>query len=470
MLFWNALRFCIDLCDIKRNLYRILKGLTSLYDEYILDTDLMLKTGGGFPMNVIYVDDERLALECFEYEARTLKEIAQLKLFDNAEDALCFARQNDVDAAFLDIEMPDMSGLLLAKALRDIHPDICIIFVTAYSNYALEAFDVDAIGYILKPYDREAIEHALRKAVRMTPMQGKRICIQTIPTFMMTVRGKPVHFSSSKSEELLALLVDRAGRPMMPGEMISCLWPERTMDEKTAALLRMTYRRLVLQLRSMGAEDILLTQGKRRSLNTEMIECDLYQILGGDKQAASRYAGEYLREYSWAEMTNAMLDNITTSNSDFNMDSFTVQKKTKNEEETVAGLYVRAFGSFQVFCNGMPLRFKYERSREMLAYLIDRNGAFCTKAELSAILFGRETGHDAYLKKLREDMINALQDCGSAACIITQRGRMAVNRRQLRCDYYDWLDGVNGLKHIFRGEYMTQYAWADQTRRCLCES
>lgn len=421
-------------------------------------------------MNVIYVDDERLALECFEYEARTIPGIAQLELFNSAEDALGFARQNDVDAAFLDIEMPDMSGLLLAKALRDIHPNICIIFVTAYSNYALEAFDVDAIGYILKPYDREAIEHALRKAIRMMPVQGKRIWIQTIPTFMMKVRGKSVHFSSSKSEELLALLVDRAGRPMMPGEIISCLWPERTMDDKTAALLRMTYRRLVLQLRSIGAEDILITQGKRRSLNTEMIECDLYQILGGDKQAANRYAGEYLREYSWAEMTNAMLDNITASSSESDKDSLITQNKTKDEGENVAGLYVRAFGSFQVFCNGTPLRFKYERSREMLAYLIDRNGAFCTKAELSGILFGRETEHDAYLKKLREDLLNALQDCGCAACIITQRGRMAVNRRQLRCDYYDWLEGVNGLKHIFRGEYMSQYAWADQTRRRLCEN
>ena len=421
-------------------------------------------------MNVIYVDDERLALECFEYEARTIKEIAQLNLFNSAEDALCFARQNDVDAAFLDIEMPDMSGLLLAKALRDIHPDICIVFITAYSNYALEAFEVDAIGYILKPYDREAIEHALRKVIRMKPVQEKQIWIQTIPTFMMTVRGKSVHFSSSKSEELLALLVDRAGRPMMPGEIISCLWPERTMDEKTAALLRMTYRRLALQLRSIGAENILITQGKRRSLNTEMIECDLYQIMEGDKQAASRYAGEYLREYSWAEMTNAMLDNIIASSAEPDKDSFVIQNNMKNEAENAAGLCVRAFGSFQVFCSGMPLRFKYERSREMLAYLIDRNGAFCTKDELSVILFGRETGHDAYLKKLREDMLNALQDCGCAACIITQRGRMAVNRRQLKCDYYDWLDGVNDLRHTFRGEYMSQYAWADQTRRRLCES
>jgi two-component SAPR family response regulator len=103
----------------------------------------------------------------------------------------------------------------------------------------------------------------------------------------------------------------------------------------------------------------------------------------------------------------------------------------------------------------------------MLAYLIDRNGAFCTKNELSKILFDGETGHDSYLKKLREDMLNVLDSCGCSACIITQRGRMAVSRRNLSCDYYDWIDGANGMKHVFRGEYMTQYAWADKTRRIL---
>lgn len=418
-------------------------------------------------MNIIYVDDERVALECFEYEARSLKEIAQMHLFNRAEDALCFARKNDIDAAFLDIEMPDMSGLLLAKALRDIHPDICIIFVTAYSNYALDAFNADAIGYVLKPYDSETIAHALRKAMRMTPVREKRIRIQTIPSFMMTVCGKSVRFSSSKAEELLALLVDRAGRSMMPGEIISCLWPERMMDERTTALLRMTYRRLVLQLRDIGAEDILIAQGKHRSLNTEKVECDLYRILGGDKQEINRYAGEYMREYSWAESTNAMLDSLASASMDKGASGVEVSKENNEVADHTVGLFVRTFGSFQVFCNGIPLRFKYERSREMLAYLIDRNGAFCSKAELSKILFDGEAGHDSYFKKLREDMLNVLDSCGCSDCIIMQRGHMAVSRRHLNCDYYDWLDGKTGMKHVFRGEYMTQYAWADQTRRIL---
>ena len=62
-----------------------------LGDEYIPDTDLKMRTEGGFPMIVIYVDDERPALECFEYEARELKEITQLNVFDRGEEALRLA-------------------------------------------------------------------------------------------------------------------------------------------------------------------------------------------------------------------------------------------------------------------------------------------------------------------------------------------------------------------------------------------
>ena len=88
-----------------------------------------------------------------------------------------------------------------------------------------------------------------------------------------------------------------------------------------------------------------------------------------------------MREYSWAEMTNAMLENITSSLEHEKNELKTDLSKDKKEDGETT-LCVRAFGSFQVFYNDVPLRFKYERSREMFAYLIDRNGSFCTKTDL----------------------------------------------------------------------------------------
>lgn len=105
-------------------------------------------------MNIIYVDDEKPALDNFCLTVRNFPNIKNLQLFQSGKEALEYARKNQVDAAFLDMEMQEMHGLELAKRLKKVNPNINIVFVTAYEQYALQAFGVDAIGYLLKPYTR----------------------------------------------------------------------------------------------------------------------------------------------------------------------------------------------------------------------------------------------------------------------------------------------------------------------------
>ena len=69
----------------------------------------------------------------------------------------------------------------------------------------------------------------------------------------------------------------------------------------------MTYKRLADALENAGVGDILVTSENRRYLKMEQVDCDLYRILAGDKQAARKYSGEYLREYDWAEERNSQL-------------------------------------------------------------------------------------------------------------------------------------------------------------------
>lgn len=113
----------------------------------------------------------------------------------------------------------------------------------------------------------------------------------------------PLHISGAKPREMLALLVDCGERGFTTGEGIACLWP----DTGTQSLLRMTYKRLLTALEEAGAGHILATQENRRYLKIDAVDCDLYRILAGDKQAARKYSGEYLREYEWAEERNAQL-------------------------------------------------------------------------------------------------------------------------------------------------------------------
>ena len=96
-------------------------------------------------MRVICVDDEQPALETFQSKIKDLPEIESLQLFSDAEEALRYAENNKIDTAFLDIEMPDMNGIRLAKGLKQKDSNIRIFFMTAYGQYALRGVGVKAL-------------------------------------------------------------------------------------------------------------------------------------------------------------------------------------------------------------------------------------------------------------------------------------------------------------------------------------
>lgn len=257
-------------------------------------------------MHIIYVDDEKPAIDNFRLTTANFQEISTLHTFQSGEEALKFVQNNIVDVAFLDMEMPGIHGLGLAKALKEHDPQIRVIFVTAFSQYALEAWGVDATGYLLKPYTAADIRKELSKCT-YRPLPSHRVVIETIPTLSITVDGVPLYISGAKPREMLALLVDHGERGFSVSESIACLWPEREADAGTQSLFRMTWKRLADALESAGVGDIIAKSENRRYLKVKQVECDLYRILAGDKQAARKYNGEYLQEYAWAEERNAQL-------------------------------------------------------------------------------------------------------------------------------------------------------------------
>lgn len=257
-------------------------------------------------MNIIYVDDEKPAIDNFRLTTEHFPEIKLLHTFQDGKEALKFAKENVVDVAFLDMEMPGIHGLELAKALKEYDSQLRIVFVTAFSQYALDAWSVDATGYLMKPYTAAEIHKELAKCT-YKPLPSHRVVIETIPAFSITVDGTALYISGTKPREMLALLVDSGERGVTMGECIACLWPDRAADSGTQALYRMTWKRLLDALESAGVGDILFTSENRRYIKTDSVDCDLYHILAGDKQAARKYSGEYLKEYEWAEERNAQL-------------------------------------------------------------------------------------------------------------------------------------------------------------------
>nr|WP_315476339.1 LytTR family DNA-binding domain-containing protein [uncultured Undibacterium sp.] len=127
-------------------------------------------------LRILIVDDERPARDKLR---RLVTEHANVALISEARDgleALNLLAQNQYDVIFLDIQMPEMDGLSVAQRLTE--PSPMIVFVTAYDQFALQAFDANAIDYLLKPYDEERFLRALQKLNRSLSVSKEKASIQ----------------------------------------------------------------------------------------------------------------------------------------------------------------------------------------------------------------------------------------------------------------------------------------------------
>ena len=126
-------------------------------------------------------------------------------------------------------------------------------------------------------------------------------------------------------------------------------------------------------------------------------------------------------------------------------------------------LFFRTFGEFEVFFQGSPVLFRYQKSKEMLACLVDRAGDLIASTELMSILWPDEDNKGSYLKQVRKDVLDTFEKLGVRSAIIKQRGYIGIVTKEVSCDYFDWLKGLPAGINAFQGSYMNQYPWARET-------
>ena len=259
-------------------------------------------------MTALCVDDELLPLQAMERAVEKSPDITETAAFTDELKALEWAKSHEVDIAFLDIELREMNGIELAKKLAEIRPDISVVFCTSYEQYALRAIKLHMdVGYLTKPFRAsqilEEIEYIKNKKNKNTRL--KAICFGNFDVF---VDKKPLEFKRKKTRELLAYLIDRRGGEAGTGELCSVLWENGGDEGKNRDYLYHLISDLRNSLTAAGAGDVLITTGTGYSVDTEKVDCDYYAYLDGDEMAKRRYTGEYMRQYSWSEVTNAWLN------------------------------------------------------------------------------------------------------------------------------------------------------------------
>ena len=254
-------------------------------------------------MKAIAVDDEVYMLETLEGAVSASSDIEQVESFSSCSAALEYAAENLFDIAFLDINMRGIGGLGLAKKLLELQPGCKIVFCTGYEEYAVEAFKLHASGYLMKPITPEDVQKEIDhiKGVKVTE---KCLTIKCFGNFEVFYKGEILSFKRKKTKELLAVLVDHNGAEMTAKQICENLFQDDTNDVKNAAYLRQLVLDLKNTLKSIGAEDILHHETPYYSIDTNLVECDYFSFLATGKP---KFHGEYMRQYSWAETTCAML-------------------------------------------------------------------------------------------------------------------------------------------------------------------
>lgn len=262
-------------------------------------------------MNILIVDDEISAIRNLVRVLGKVVTDAKIETADNGGTALSLCRDKDFDVAFLDIEMPGKDGITLAKEIKEIKPLVNIVMVTAYPQYALDALRIYVSGYILKPVSRDDVRNALLNLRTPLHERTEGLFIRCFGSFEVFFSGKPVRFARSKSKELLAYLIDRRGSAATNAECCAVLWVDYADgSERKRYYFHQIWADLKNTLSELGCADILVQERNAYSIDTDAVACDYYLALKQNVLFLSRFSGEYMSQYDWAEGQVGALINL----------------------------------------------------------------------------------------------------------------------------------------------------------------
>ena len=264
-------------------------------------------------MKIIMIDDEKLALSELSEILLEHYPDAEVNCFTDTAPAIEFLKNNTCDVAFVDINMPDKTGLELAVELKDICGGINIIFVTGYSQYAVDAFALNASGYILKPAQTESVLNALANLRNPIRTKSAKLFVQCFGNFEVFYNGAPLVFKRSKAKELFAYLVNLSGASCNASELCAVLWEDAVDSYSLKSNLRNIVSELNRILDSCDAKDVFIHQKNFYAIDKTKLDCDYFKFLDYDVDAVNSYKGEYMNQYSWAEITHGFLEKNSNS-------------------------------------------------------------------------------------------------------------------------------------------------------------
>ena len=283
-------------------------------------------------LDTIVVDDEFHALERLRELVLAVEDLNLVEGYNKASRCLNDIKEEQIDSdvLFLDIEMPGSSGLELARKLFDIDESIDVIFVTAYDSYAVEAFELNALDYLLKPITEERFQKSIERLLSENK-EGASINRETglkvssLGQFELLHNGRSleIEWPTTKTKELFLYLLYHRGDFVARDKIITALWNKKP-PEKAVDILYTTVYSLRKIFKRIGIEDIIKSKRGFYGINLEEITWDMLQFKGLVEEIRLEveeniekidrilelYQGEFLIEesYNWLHEPQAELE------------------------------------------------------------------------------------------------------------------------------------------------------------------
>ena len=261
-------------------------------------------------MLIFAIDDEQPMLDELHDAIAQAEPSAEIMDFRRAGEALAAVSEGRAkpDVVFSDIRLPGMDGLSLAVRLKQELPGVKVVFVTGYGEYAVEAYRRRVNGYLMKPVDAAVVREELDAlGLPLQAADPNKLRVRCFGYFDVFWHDEPLIFARTQTKELFAYLIDREGAACTAGEIISALWEDGETVKNPKAYLRVLTQDLRSTLASVGMEELLIRSHGQWAVRTDMLDCDYYRLKSGDVAALNAYNDEYMKQYSWAEITLAKL-------------------------------------------------------------------------------------------------------------------------------------------------------------------
>lgn len=272
------------------------------------------------------VEDEKPALDELEYHLKKYEFIKIISKHQNVKEVLLCISQEMPDVIFLDIDMPNKNGLQLSQKIKKINNNIVIIFISAYSQYSLEAFNFFPLDYIIKPINEKRLQKTIlqisfifqQKTKENTIKNNKKIvkCFQKFEICLNDDANREVKFPTRQTKEMLAYLIFHFERRVTRKELIDYIFGG-IEDKKNINLLHVTAYKLRNLLTAVGIKENQLLISGNYILKAADGVCDYIDFIKFynqtpliDKENIEKaeniiktYEGPYLQDedYIWAD-------------------------------------------------------------------------------------------------------------------------------------------------------------------------